>query len=215
MKTVYFIRHGQAESNVSGIRDPEAPLTLHGRTQADFIADRMRHTPIEVVLASTMQRAYETGKRVAEEKGVPLEEFPLARERRYATSTYGIPKDHATRTAFDSEWKEHVADAAWHFEDEENIFDLVQRARELLGVLSERDESSIAVVSHANILRTTLAVILLGDLFVPEHYPMLYKTLRLSNTGVTVAELSDGGEWRVVTVNDHAHLADSDLPRPA
>lgn len=215
MKTVYFIRHGQAESNLSGVRDPEAPLTLHGRTQTDFIADRMRHTPIEVVLASTMPRAYDTGKRVAEEKGVPLEEFPLARERHYATSTYGLPKEDPHRSEFEAAWKEHISEEHWHFEDEENLFDLKARAVALLTALAAREESSIAVATHGNLLRTLIAQILLGEYFVPEHFLRLHKTLTTANTGVTVAELSDTNEWRIVTVNDHSHLADTDLPRPA
>jgi len=70
MKRIYFVRHGESESNAGGIRSgPDTPLTQRGYEQAEQIARRCANLPVEVLISSSMLRAQETAKIISEKIG--------------------------------------------------------------------------------------------------------------------------------------------------
>ncbi|PZF62119.1 histidine phosphatase family protein [Curtobacterium sp. MCBD17_034] len=80
---IYLARHGQTTSNVAGIIDTVPPgphLTDAGREQASELARRMAIVPIRLVVASTMTRALETARVVAEPRGLAVLQSPGLRE---------------------------------------------------------------------------------------------------------------------------------------
>ena len=63
MKTVYFVRHGSTEGNEQGAyQHLYTPLSELGRRQAAFVARRFERIPVDIVIASDMERAAETGR---------------------------------------------------------------------------------------------------------------------------------------------------------
>lgn len=75
MTRLLFIRHGQSEANLAGVfaGHTDAPLTDLGRRQADATAEYIVNTyRVDAVYASDLQRAYQTGKAVADRLGLPV-----------------------------------------------------------------------------------------------------------------------------------------------
>ena len=70
---LYVTRHGEtvvnAQHRVSGRGD--VPLTDRGRAQAQALAQRAAGEPINLILASPLQRAWETAQAVAQVTQVP------------------------------------------------------------------------------------------------------------------------------------------------
>lgn len=57
-KTVYFVRHGESEGNVTPVfQTPDSPLSKKGREQAFHIAQRLSRLSFNVLVASPMERA--------------------------------------------------------------------------------------------------------------------------------------------------------------
>ena len=73
---LYIIRHGQYAAG--GPPDFDGPLTEMGRVQAELVAERLAGLPISVIHCSTLQRARETARLVAERfPGVETRHSPL------------------------------------------------------------------------------------------------------------------------------------------
>lgn len=80
---LYLIRHGQTQSNVNHLLDtahPGAPLDETGLSQAEALAKRLSHEPIEAVYASDLTRAVQTAAPLAQARGVALRSLPGLRE---------------------------------------------------------------------------------------------------------------------------------------
>lgn len=61
MKTIYFVRHGETEFNIKRIHQhPDVPLSELGLKQAEFVAMRFLHIPIDCIVASPYLRARQT-----------------------------------------------------------------------------------------------------------------------------------------------------------
>lgn len=71
----FVARHGETEWNVLNkvCGRTEVELTEKGREQAEMLADKLVDKKIEVIIASPMRRAYETGRIIAERCGVAVE----------------------------------------------------------------------------------------------------------------------------------------------
>lgn len=82
---LYVTRHGEtvvnARHQVSGRGD--VPLTQRGLAQAQALADRAEKEPIDLILASPLQRAWNTAQAVARRKGLPVVAEPRLVEMDY------------------------------------------------------------------------------------------------------------------------------------
>lgn len=218
-KVVYFVRHGQSEQNVGNVfQGGDAKLTELGERQARFVAERMAHIVADIVLASPMPRAHVTAQYVAAATGLPLETHPLFREYVPPSELTGRSHDTPEGAAYIQLMLDRMGDPDWHHSDEENYFDLHARACEALAHLEAREEARIIVVSHAGFMRALLVAMLTEGEPDPLLALRLIRCLKPSNTGVTVchyqATATTRSPWRLVTWNDHAHLAEADLSLP-
>ena len=205
MKRVYLVRHGQSESNVSGLASgPETPLTLEGERQAATIADRVSRIDVDVIIASPYLRTKETARIINEIARKPVEYNDLFVEKRSPSEDQG--KSVRDRSAIASK---HFTDPEWRQSDEDNFSEIKTRAIAALSYLIERPEENILVVSHGWFLRVVIAVQLFGENLTIEEYGRMWRYLFTTNTGLTLVEydpnnLNQG--WRLITWNDHAHL---------
>ena len=114
MTHLYFIRHGQAHSNVDPTGTPIAGvkgdlgLTAHGRLQAERLRDRLLVTgeiQPDALLASTMPRARQTAEIVAPAFNLPLIFDEELHERRPGEAD-GMPYAEALARYGDSDVRE-------------------------------------------------------------------------------------------------------------
>ncbi len=211
MKYVYFVRHGETESNITNVRqDGTPPLTERGRQQAAFIAERCTNLPIEAIVASPMVRTRETAERIAESIKLPIEYSDLFVEHHVPSELIGLLRDDPKLQEVDRIILEHIHDPAWHHSDEENFFDLKKRALEGLRFLGTREETHTLVVTHGFFMRVLIAAALFGEELTPEVFQPFARTFHMANTGLSIFGYDETKEnpWWLWVWNDHAHLAD-------
>lgn len=219
MKTVYFVRHGESESNVRtpGLRkrDSDVALTPRGREQSEFIARRAAHLRPEALISSPYERTRDTAALIASQTGIEIEYSELFTERRtpgrLAEMSTGDPQ---TDTYYRS-WADTFFSEGVRVDDGENFEDLKVRGRRALQFLEARSESVILVVTHGFFLRMLIALVMFGDDLTPKEMRAVTGATRTHNTGISMFTYgsiphldidSDVTRWRLQVFNDHAHL---------
>lgn len=206
---LFFVRHGESTYNAKRMHQHgQVPLSETGMKQARFVAKRFRTLPIEVIISSTYTRARQTAEVIAEETQREIEETPLLQELKRPSEIENLFYDDSKAVAIRKLLKDHEHDPLWHYADEENFFDLRNRATAFLSFLEKRKENNIAVVTHEHVIRTITGVMAFGDTFTQDISEYLEKTFTLTNTGITLCEKSREGRWHILTWNDFAHLGE-------
>lgn len=211
LKRFYFVRHGQTEDNANNVyQNAEDMLTEKGREQAGAVAERFVSIPADVIIASDYIRAGETAKAIAEKTGLFLQSSELFRELRRPTELIGKEKREPEAKRIMDEIIEHEPIRGWHYSDEENLFDALNRARKAIDFLCEFPEENIVVVTHEIFIKIMLSAMAITD---DEQAMQFYRTMRYfmigDNTGITIAEYGTFAydrKFRLRIWNDHTHL---------
>ncbi|TSC69328.1 MAG: putative phosphoglycerate mutase [Parcubacteria group bacterium Gr01-1014_56] len=213
MKKVYFVRHGITEGNEKDAYQlPTMPLSESGRAQANFLAKRFETIPLDIIISSDMARAAETAKIVSDGTGHVLVLEPLFHEILRPSVVRGkirtLPEVLEVMNIVHTYWSEKEKKHS----DEENFFDLKERATKALEYIKSRQEENILVVTHGHFLRMLLAVMLFEELLNPELFAAIEKFFYPSNAGITMCEYDNPyhkNKWRLFTWSDYAHLGDA------
>ncbi len=210
-KVVYFVRHGQSESNVLPIfQAPDSPLTELGMTQARRIAQRASRLPFEALISSPFLRARDTAAQIEKATGKKAEYSDLFIERMHPNELHGRPHDDPEASALWLEFNRSLHTPGLKVGDGESYEELVARADAALRFLEEREESSLLVVTHGYFLRTIVGRVLLGDLLSPDAFLRIQERASTENTALTALRHERGDEddyfWRLWVYNDHTHL---------
>lgn len=212
---IYFVRHGETEFNRRGRHQPlNMPLSPRGRRQVEKTAERLKGIPVSLLLSSDLPRANESAHIIGDAIGLPVDTSELFREVTRPSNLYG--KKHLSITTLTTGIAilYHLNDPAWHFKDEENLFDIkarVERAVDSLRAL-EGEHEHVVVVSHAFII----------NLFIK--YMCAYKRVRrrdylgtfiaakrFRNASITTISFNDDHnpntcDWLCHSIDDVAHL---------
>ncbi len=206
VKHIYFVRHGESESNASGVRQGEASdLSEKGKEQANFVAERFTRIPIELVISSPFPRAQQTAEAISKRRGIPCETSEFPKERIYPKIAIGKPIDDPeviqAVAAMEKAWIEQRGS----YGGSESFDDVLNRARKLTKLLLSKSEQHIVVVTHGAFMRFFLGYVSFGEAFKPEEFFRMMKAYAVKNTGITYFKNTEG-KWQIVTWNDHAHL---------
>lgn len=210
MKTIYFVRHGESETNAGAINKGfHAQLTEKGRQQAHLIAERCARLPAQIIIASTMPRAADTASIIAARTSLLIDYSELFVERRRPSIQVGMQKESLEYEKINHLIYENFLHTGARYTDEENFEDLAERSSRALEYLLDRPESELLVATHGIFLRMLAARALLGEDLTGPLALKFMRTLRCKNTGLTI--FKHGAEkafapWEIVTWNDHAHL---------
>jgi probable phosphoglycerate mutase len=218
-KIVYFVRHGESEANSNKIiQGADSPLSELGRKQADFVAERMRTIDAQVILSSPMPRALNTARAIEQTSGLPLEIHTELREFLPPTILIGKPYDSDEGLEYTKQRVAHHEDPNFRYGDEESYLDLHHRACAVLEMLQSRTEEKIVLVSHAGFMRVLMTAMITEGEPNAVIAGRLMRFLVPENTGISVfrynPETKHRTRWRLVTFNDHAHLAETPLQEP-
>lgn len=206
--TIYFVRHGESVNNVGKLyQGADVELSEKGKQQAEFVANRFQHVPVDIILASNYTRAHDTAKAIKRVTQKPLEVLSTLIERKRPSSFENKPYDDPSLEEIRGLIDNHP-DPDHHHSDEENFFDVKKRAEEVIRSLEQRTEENIIVVSHGIFLKTILMSLLLKDSFNLENFNNS-DALHFENTAITVCEFRGKEKgWKIKTINDFAHLAE-------
>jgi broad specificity phosphatase PhoE len=202
MITLYAVRHGETDYNkedrVQGSHD--STLTEFGRDQARALAERFRGEPLNAVFSSPLKRAAETAEQIAAASGSGLHYVEDFRE--IGCGEYeGVLFEEIKRTRWEEflEWLRNPDFPAPGGESMNQLYSRVAAA--LKEILTDvEDGKRIAVVSHAGVIRMTLAA-LVG---VPVGVATAFS---LSNASVSIF-YHRRGRWTCHTWNDTSHLGE-------
>lgn len=216
MKTIYLVRHGEAEVNVSDSFAAESsPLTERGKEQAEALAERCARLPAEVLIASTMARAHETAEAISKRSKLPIVSSDLFVERTRPSALVGKRRDDPGAKELQEQWSEGFFKPDIRVKDGENFSDLKVRAEKMLMYLENCHESNILVVMHGFVLRVLIARVIFGETLTPEEFYRVARAFQTVNTGITKLEFDPSrerdtvyprGAWAILAWNDHAHL---------
>ncbi len=154
MKSIWFIRHGESESN-AGLpsKDPGSPpLTERGQGQAEYVAKYIEDEPDLIVTSSyirTQQTAAPTLKKFPNVPTEiwPVEEFTYLSSLLYANTTISERRSSGIRY-----WKKR--DPAYRDgPGAESFNDLFDRAKETFELIRKSNTKKILIFSHGWFMR--------------------------------------------------------------
>jgi len=210
-KLIYFVRHGESEQNVAGIRQgPAGKLSELGHAQASITAKKFpkKKGRPEVIISSPYERARETAEIIAVELGMQVELCDLLVERRNPTEIIGRSIDEPEVKRIVAQMDRTFHEDSFRYSDEENFTDLKERARKLLKYIRRRREKRIIMVTHMNFLKMVIAYMLEGQALTASLYNTLSFFNPIDNAGMTIVKYIPHwfrrDEWKVVAWNDEA-----------
>lgn len=209
MTRLIFVRHGESEANLRDVfaGDFNAPLTARGRMQARRTAEALQHMRIDAAYASDLDRAWETGRIIAEPHGlVPVPERGL---REIGGGLWeGVPFcGLKKRFAEDyGRWMQDLANA--RPTGGESVRELAVRVRQTCERIAEQERGhTVLIASHATPIRTMQMVWMGLDIGRIATVPWV------RNASYSVAEY-EGGRWTMISADNAEHLSGLETALP-
>jgi broad specificity phosphatase PhoE len=202
--TLYLIRHGETDWNLSGHWQGHAdvPLNAVGKRQADLLAQRLRRerTRFNVLYSSDLARAYQTAWVISEAVGVPVEMLPALREIDLGIWS-GLTREqirarHPVEFALLEQGQDVPRGGA------ETLAALRRRVVEVIeAMMAQHSGETLAFVTHGGPVRMFIAHAsgVADANRMPFHH--------IGNTSITVVRHSAAG-WQIVKRNDMDHVKD-------
>lgn len=189
---IYLVRHGQTAWNVVHRAQGHAnvPLDAVGERQAALLAGAMAKVRLSRILTSDLDRARQTAQAVAERHGLTWEERSALRERAFG-EWEGLGFNQL-RELLDSDFESTRPPGG------ENMKDVWERIRPVADEVAAETEPTL-VVGHGASLAILLSQLIGGS----------YRTaraFRFENVGITELARRSEGPFRIVRLNDVAHL---------
>jgi probable phosphoglycerate mutase len=199
-----LVRHGEADSNRDGRFGgwSPVPLTDRGRAQADRAAAELAARRPVAVITSDIARAVETAAPIAAALGVEPRHEPGLRERSLGVFD-GLAFTEA-EARYPELWRRLVArDPDAVPDGGETAAAVFARVRGAIGrIVTEHAGQRVVVVSHGLALFHAFSYVC--GLGVPRPDAPVF--VLVDNASITHVEHRAGDRWRIVTVNDTAHL---------
>jgi broad specificity phosphatase PhoE len=204
---IYLIRHGETLLNQSNVHQySTTPLSDFGLQQAEMLAKRLKNSHIDVIYSSPMMRAKQTAQAIAQYSGKEIAILENLREFKRPSEIEG--KFHLDPSVLEikNEIRKNVGEKNWHYSDEENFYDVKNRALEVLESLKDEKNEHILLVTHGFLIKMILAACIFGEGLTVDAFDSMNKRMEISNTGISQCQFSQKSGWKVITVNDTTHL---------
>lgn len=214
---VYFVRHGQTTANAAHVhQDSYDGLTEKGLEQAKIVAKRLKDIKFDAILSSDTVRALATAEEIAKTIGKKVEVMELLRERRRPSALVGKRFDSEEALKVVEEMERNKLQSDFHYSDEENHTEALQRSQKFLRFLENRKEETILAVTHAAFIKFILTAMIFGTDANLTQFEKIYDSFRTSNAGITLCRYEEGLRglykketyWYVETWNEHSHLGE-------
>jgi alpha-ribazole phosphatase len=196
-----LVRHGETEWNqqMRFQGQTDIPLNAKGLEQAESIARRLQHEPLQAIYSSDLQRAWQTAEVIA--RYHDLSPIPHADLREMS---YGVWEGMTRAEIEAGEWAElfekyRKDSLRYRPPGAEYPHEIVERAGRVLQHIREQHRpGTVCIVGHGGSLRALLCVAL--------HAPLeTFRHIRLDNASLSVVECGTDWIW-VSLINDTCHL---------
>ncbi len=209
MKNLYVLRHGKTTLNKTWRHQHDStPLSEIGHIQARNVAEEFKNIPLDIIIASTYERARETAQYVSNATGVPIEYSESVIELKRPSELKGVSWFSPKSLYIMSQLYLHIKKPFWHYSDEENLLEFHERTKRVLNMLAERPEKNILLVTHGGFMSSLLSSIRKDGLETIQVYRRsLWKSLHIPNCSYFHAtwkpdnklDNSLKGEWSLVS----------------
>ncbi len=146
MRRFYLLRHGQTDSNLSGIiqgQSIDVPLNEEGIEQSKKIAELLKGN-VSRIISSDLLRAYQTARIIGDILEVEIETDKRLREMNYG-SWEGNFLDELMKTPEGRVWIENPS--KWRIENSESVLDVQNRIIQAIKEYVQRYDN-LLFVSH-------------------------------------------------------------------
>ena len=204
------MRHGSTYGVENEIYQPfDIPLSEIGRQQAVKASQYFKDTQPDLIIASTMTRASETAEIIKDiaRLNATIQYTDLYHEGHRPSQVRDKSKFDPEVMEIIKKTRENFTNKDWKYSDEENFFDLKNRALEALRYTTSQLGDVLLVASHATLLKIILAVIVFGEDLTPDMLMRFKDAFWVENTSISKVTFEEG-KWRVISWNDHGHLLD-------
>jgi probable phosphoglycerate mutase len=185
-KHIYFVRHGESDSNKDGLlRAEDSLLTDRGHEQAELVAERIERINVEALVVSNYKRTLETAHHISERIHLPIEKSDLFIEVVQPSVRKGMHRDDESVLDISNQVFAGYAIQDYRHSDEENFDDLKDRAEKALKSLENHHSNRICVVTHGLFMRVLLAVALHGEHLTGSVFQDMMRAMNTSNTNVS------------------------------
>ena len=201
--TLLLVRHGQSQANLENkcAGHSDFPLTELGLRQAERTARYLENEPIDVLLSSDLQRAYQTAQAIAAVKGMEVQPQTRFREifcgdwesKPVVEVEQNYPEDRRL-------WREDFLHASCPHG--ESVKEKIARAAGVLAELAREFEGKrVCIATHAAFLRAMTCVM------YGEGEEKINDIPFASNASVTEG-IYENGAWRVVRYSYDDHMGE-------
>lgn len=207
MKQIWFIRHGQSESN-AGLRMNSFHtfgLTEQGRTHAELVAEHFTNAP-DLIVASPFERARQTALPLRRRfPDVPYEEWAVQEFVYLAAAHFQDVTSADLAAVSNAYWERNDPD---HIDGEgaESFATFIQRGVMLREQLAQTPHNFVAIVSHGLFIKAFLWYTLQGS---PRLTPkvmargaMTMRGLHIGNGSIVKTWLGDNGDWYLGRIDE-------------
>lgn len=204
---ILLLRHGETDANAAGVLQGHlpVPLNLTGIRQATLLAARLQahRPPIDVLITSDLSRATQTAAQIASACGLKVVVDAAWRERGFGLLEGKPVGNHDLWRAASGEMDPPGA---------EPISEMLDRVCNALLRLPIQNPHArvIAVMTHGGPIRGVLRMISEGRLprtrgYTPSPTPAIANCAILH---LLARRYRNGIRWRIISVNDSAHLGE-------
>ena len=201
MTTLFLIRHGRTRLNKEKVfrGTLDVPLDDVGEAEGRATARALSEVRFDHVYASPLSRAQLTARFLSEAVGVPVETDDAFRDIDYGLWTERKEQDVRREcTELHAQWLASPGEV--RFPGGEGLDDVRRRVTKPVARIAEAGDT-VAIVSHRVALKVILCVLLdLGDDY--------FRRFQLDTA--SYSRLEYDGAWKLVTLNETAHLGGVD-----
>lgn len=203
---VTLVRHGQSKGNFGRFfPNHTTELTDVGHKQAKKVMDRLNGSIYDGLFSSPLNRALQTAKYLSENLNLPITQTPLLAELRDPSIYEGKDYTDEKVAEIKAEIARHLDDIDYHYSDEENYFEFIERGKKLLEFFEKLPFENIVCVSHGYLISMITLLVVFADDLNPSNLYRGMRRMHSYNTAISVIEFQEG-IWRLYSFGDHAHL---------
>ncbi len=204
MTKLLIIRHGQSEANLQGVfvGHTDSPLSDLGKRQAEVTADYIvANFHVDAVYASDLERAFYTGKAVADRLGLTV--TPMKGMREIFAGDWETVKFDTLATRYGEPYQVWLKDIGLaQTPNGESTAQLQARIAHTLQTIAEANDSkTVVVATHATPIRTFMHHCSGLPLSEMKNIPWV------SNASVTTA-IYENGSFTIEEAGHDGHLGD-------
>ncbi|MBG9735487.1 histidine phosphatase family protein [Paenibacillus alvei] len=157
--TLYIVRHGETEWNVERRMQGhmDSPLTTLGVSQAQWLGEAMKDTPIDCIYASSSGRTDMTARLIRGERDIPMISSDALKEIHLGDweGQLAAELERTYPEQFEAFWYEP---AAYKSENGETFEELRNRVLPYVqSIIADNPGKSILVVTHTVVVKTLMA----------------------------------------------------------